>query len=631
LEGEYPMSQNFTIVGLITLLLALRMTFISWCCSNLSLAFEGVEGIRFPGDSGIVDVTKPPYNATPNDDKDDTQAIQKALDDNPSGNKIIYLPNGVYIVSDTLRWSSGPHSGWAWKRTILQGESQNGTIIKLCDNCPGFSDPNNPKAVIWTGQRPAQRFRNAIRNLTVDTGKGNPGAIGIQFIANNQGTLREVTIRSGDGEGVIGLDLSYTDEIGPCLIKNVRIVGFDLGIRLAYAVNSVTMEHITLEGQKRYGLENRGQCLSLRGLVSRNRVPAVANTGQVGVLALFDAVIEGHDEAANQPAIINDGFLFARNIKVTGYKVAIENRVGDKRVHEALFVDEFVSHPILSLFPSRKRSLRLPIEETPEVPWDDLKDWVSPTHFGADATGKVDATEAIQKAIDSGKPTVYLPNGTYRVDGTVLIRGKVRRIIGCEARIVGKGLWRFVDGESPIVVIERMEQPSGGGPEQFPIEHASSRTLVIRHCIIGRYFNTDTGDLFVEDVCGGPWEIRNQRVWARQLNAEQPTTKIVNDGGQLWILGLKTERPGTLIETRNGGKTELLGGFCYATGGPKTEPMFIVDNAAAAFVIGESCFNNNPFIELVKEKRGNEVRILKRGQAPTRTGGSVLPLFAGCQ
>ncbi len=176
-----------------------------------------------------------------------------------------------------------------------------------------------------------------------------------------------------------------------------------------------------------------------------------------------------------------------------------------------------------------------------------------------------------------------------------------------------------------------MEQPSGGGPEQFPIEHASSRTLVIRHCIIGRYFNTGTGDLFVEDVCGGPWGIRNQRVWARQLNAEQPTTKIVNDGGQLWILGLKTERPGTLIKTRNGGETELLGGFCYATGGPKTEPMFIVDNAAATFVIGESCFNNNPFIELVKEKRGNEVRILKRGQAPTRTGGSVLPLFAGCQ
>lgn len=89
------MSQNFTIVGLITLLLALRMTFISWCCSNLSLASEGVEGIRFPGDSGIVDVTKPPYNATPNDDRDDTQAIQKALDDNPSGNKIIYLPKGL--------------------------------------------------------------------------------------------------------------------------------------------------------------------------------------------------------------------------------------------------------------------------------------------------------------------------------------------------------------------------------------------------------------------------------------------------------------------------------------------------------------------------------------------------------
>lgn len=594
---------------------------------------ENLVDIRFPEDAGIVDVTKPPYNATPNDDKDDTQAIQKALDDHPSGNKIIYLPNGVYIVSDTLRWApkDGPHSGWAWKRTILQGQSQNGTIIKLRDSCPGFSDPRQPKAVIWTGEKPAQRFRNAIRNLTVDVGNGNPGAIGIQFIANNQGTLREVSIRSSDGQGVIGLDLSYTGEIGPCLIKNVCIVGFDWGIRLAHAVNSVTMENITLEGQKRYGIENGGQCLSLRRLVSRNSVPAVANTSGVSVLTLIDSVIDGQGEAANQPAIINYGFLFARSIKVTGYKVAIENHAGHEKGCEGLLVEEFVSHPILSLFPSPQRSLRLPVEETPEVPWDDVKDWVSPTQFGADQTGKVDATEAIQKAIDSGKTTVYFPNGTYRVGGTVLIRGKVRRIIGCEARVVGKGLWKFVDGEAPIVVIERFEQPSGGGPEQFSIEHASSRTLVIRHCIIGRYLNTGTGNLFVEDVCGGPWEIRKQMVWARQLNAEQPTTKIINDGGQLWILGLKTERPGTLIETRNGGRTELVGGFCYATGGPKTEPMFVIDNASATFFIGESCFNNNPFVELVREKRGDEARILKRGEAPGRTGGSVLTLFSGWQ
>ena len=44
-------------------------------------------------------------------------------------------------------------------------------------------------------------------NLTLDAGRGNPGAIAIQFISNNDGGLEDVTIRSADGGGPIGLDL----------------------------------------------------------------------------------------------------------------------------------------------------------------------------------------------------------------------------------------------------------------------------------------------------------------------------------------------------------------------------------------------------------------------------------------
>ncbi len=105
---------------------------------------------------------------------------------------------------------------------MLQGQTRQGVRIRLPDRAAGFGDAATPKAVIWTGKKPAQRFRNSIRNLTVDTGKGNPGAIGIQFVANNQGSMRDVTIVSGDGAGVIGLDLGYTDEQGPCLIQECR-------------------------------------------------------------------------------------------------------------------------------------------------------------------------------------------------------------------------------------------------------------------------------------------------------------------------------------------------------------------------------------------------------------------------
>jgi hypothetical protein len=55
----------------------------------------------FPADAGVVDVTRAPYRAKGDGHTDDTRAIQQALDDHPSSDKIIYLPNGTYVISDT--------------------------------------------------------------------------------------------------------------------------------------------------------------------------------------------------------------------------------------------------------------------------------------------------------------------------------------------------------------------------------------------------------------------------------------------------------------------------------------------------------------------------------------------------
>ncbi len=52
------------------------------------------------------------------------------------------------------------------------------------------------------------------------------------------------------------------------------------------------------------------------------------------------------------------------------------------------------------------------------------------TSYGADKTGKSDSTAAIQKALDAarnnGGGIVYLPNGTYEVDGTLEVFAKTR-------------------------------------------------------------------------------------------------------------------------------------------------------------------------------------------------------------
>ena len=598
--------------------------------NNTAVALQSGEvnpqNIVFPKDGGVVNVKDAPYNAKGDGVTDDTTAIQKALSKYANGNKIIYLPKGTYLVSDKLEWPSG-RGGQNQKRTILQGENRTQTIIKLKDNAKGFTKQSKPKAVIWTGEKPAQRFRNAIRNLTVDTGKGNRGAIAIQFIANNQGAIRDVTIKSGDGLGVTGLDMAYTNEVGPLLVKNLRVIGFKRGINTGNKVNSQTFENITLENQREYGFYNRGQVVSIRNLTSINSVPAIYNDD--GFVTLLDAKLTAPGKTSTIAAITNNSTLFARNIKTSGYKIAIENNKGTRKNSAGVTVQEFVSHPVQNLFTTPLKSLNLPIKDTPNVPWDALRDWVSPTNFGAKPDDNKDDSAAIQKAIDSGKTTVYFPNGKYQIDRNIYIRGNVRRIIGLEASIAGKGIFNFSNGTSPVVILERLGGVGSG------IVHATSRTLVLSSMGLAgsgakaSYSNTGSGNLFIEDVVGGQWKFNNQKVWARQLNPENPTTKILNNGGTLWVLGLKTEREGIIIDTKNGGKTEVAGGFIYSTSKPKKTPMFTNDNSSVSVSISECNFNGNPFRTLVKQKKGSTTKTLSKGDTPQRCNGSVIPLYVG--
>ncbi|XWK88865.1 MAG: glycosyl hydrolase family 28-related protein [Phormidium sp.] len=599
------------------------------------------ENIVFPNDAGVINV-KTQFGAKGDGVTDDTAAIQAALNAYPNGNRIIYLPNGTYLVSDRLSWPVGTVGGEEYKRTILQGQSQQGTIVKLRDNAPGYTNASTPKSVIFTGPSPAQRFRNSIRNLTLDTGLGNAGAIGIQFNASNQGTLREVTIRSGDGQGINGLDMNFMDEIGPLLVKNVSVKGFQYGIRTGFNVNSQTLENIKLENQSVYGIYNTGQVISIRGLTSTNGVTAVYN--QRGRMTLVDATFTGTSGAATKPAIKSDPMnsLLVRNLTTSGYQLAIDN---DDDILTGPSITEFVSGSnIKSLFSSPMQTLNLPIKETPDVPWDNptTTPWANVVSFGAIANDGKDDSAAVQRAIDSGRTTVYFPNGNYDLRQTVLVRNNVRRIIGTEAKVtVGTESnqtytgFKLVDGTSPVVVFERLEGDFYKNPT---FDNASARTMVIRHSSNVSGNMTGSGDIFIEDVVSNPfssWTFNKQNVWARQFNVEVQGTHITNNGGNLWILGLKTERGGTLIHTKAGGKTEVLGGFAYTTtptlDGTQNDPMFINEDSSLSISIGEVNYGGGPnYTTYVRETRNGETRNLPRSSVPSFVGsGRQIPLYVG--
>ncbi len=614
----------------------------------------GDAGIVFPVAARVANVKA--YGAVGDGKHDDTAAFQAALSAKPK-NSLIYVPDGTYLITDTLCWGR-LSKGDEYKRQILQGQSTQGTILRVPDRCPGFGEPEEPRAVIWTGQAPAQRFRNSIRHLTVDTGSGNPGAIGIQFIANNQGGMFHVDIRSSDptGAGLIGLDLGYSDEQGPCLIQHVRVTGFDVGIQTKHAVDSVALEHIALRNQNVVGFRNNGQCIALRKLHSVNRVPAYENMPGASLTAMIDSELIGEGGASELPAIINGRGLFARNVATRGYATAVKNGDGHKRDHGPGSIDEFVSHDVMTLFDTTQRSLNLPVVDPPAIAWGPLDGWVSVTEFGPPEDIKLirqtdgasidekDWSKALQRAIDSGASTIYFPHdpkASYGIYGTVILRGNVQRIIGCESSLdatVGsthephlyqpeaRPTFILAEGAAPAVIVERFNTWYTGSR----FLQQAKRTLIISSM---SFYELTTqpgsGDVHLVDVRSMDLNVHGSRLFGRQVNteaAERP--RCLNDGGTVWILGVKTEGDALIHQVISGGRSEIVGGFIYANKNFDPEKvMFAVDETSfLSATVGEWVIRKQPFA-IAQQTRGGETRLLKHGQAPGRGFGSMVPLF----
>ena len=576
--------------------------------NDVSFAPEATPSL--PADYGHVDV-RLHYGAVGDGKHDDTEAIRKAFAENqnrvPNEYHTVYFPAGDYRITDTIRFS---------RFLVVRGAGPERTWIRLADESAGFDNPEIPKPAFAVGydgpyvDRPRKNqagnvIGNYLFDLSIDTGSGNPAALGLDFHCNNVGCVENVTIQSGDGTGLVGLDFKRGWP-GPCLMKNVTITGFDYGIDASYREYSLVFSDIRLRDQRVAAIRNRGNILSMEKVHSDNTVPAVENSGG-GLVVLMRSRLQGGspEEVAIRST---NASLYLRDVDVEGYSTSVVEAKRPKegpeeetaRVEDSR-LSEFFTGPLDSAFPTEATgSLGLEIKDTPEIPRPPVETWVNVRDF-ADRVEEGDWAPAIQAAIDSGAELLYFPAGErYRIDRDVILRGRIHTFLGGSPKTgIGNGVDEKEDTSTgPALVI---------GPDlaafQFDlldtahIRHAVPATLIIRHCRTGHVSaEAGCGELFIEDA-GGKWRFNeHQRVWGRQLNPEtKGIPEIINHGGQLWVLGLKTEYLSTKIENRNGARTEILGGLMYPVHPVQDEtlPMFLNEDSDLSLVHGVSAYQKN--------------------------------------
>ncbi len=594
---------------LLTPLLLLSLTLVSSAFSQ-----------KLPPGSGAINVKD--HGAVGDGKADDTAAIRAAVKSAfADGGRyatppFIYLPEGTYRVTGPIEGKAEEH-GWSggWRAGfILWGDGPGKTVIKLTDGASGYNSSKAPRYVIATGSESDKRtkagdkpldgggnraFRHGIYHLTVDVGARNPGAIGIDYVCSNRGSIEDVVIRSSDPKkvGAIGLNMQRNWP-GPALVKDVGIEGFDVGIATSHAQYSMTFENIRLSGQRVAGVEDHyAQALFFRKLESTNSVPVFKLPGNRNLLVLLDSTLTGG--APGSAAIEGaKAIKYLRNVSVAGYG----STIGD--VADAPPVGTISEYTFPAPFVVGQDDVApLPIEDTPSFWSENPEDFANVVDFGATPGGDDDDGPGIQAAIDSGKPIVILPNGSYKVGSPIIVRGKPRTILGTQSALARldksktEVVLRFDDGDGPVT-FEHMWIDG-------VVEHNTRRSVALRHVDMNDgYRNTAAGkgDVFLEDTIGKPIRVLHpQRLFGHQVNCEFGDAPLIeNHGGAMWILGYKTEGQMTVVKNV-GGSLEILGGFFYPLRAvnPKT-PLFINDGGTVRLTYAMNGGKNNYQTQLVQ-------------------------------
>lgn len=579
---------------------------------------------------GIVNVKD--YGAKGDGVTDDTAAIRRAIASLPYfpgrtfwKTPVVFFPAGTYLVRDTIarRDSAGHYTSGL----VLAGAGPDRTVIRLADRVPAFMSAESPKPVVMTTARLLDgsatsggkdyyglgegndAYNNYVEDLSIDVGAGNVGAIALDYLANNIGAVRRVRLVSRPDSGAVGLSLRRK-WIGPALIEDVVVQGFDRGIDVANTEYGITLANVDIRGSRQVGLRNDGNMVAVDGLrISAASGPAVENTEAGGLIVVTNASLSG----SGAQAIVNKGHLNLSNVVAKGFAAVLAGEPGTT---------------LSGIFSPNGRTSSatrvLAPKGPPEPPVSGRQVYV--TSFGAIPNRLVNSTRAIQAAMDSGAATIVFPYGDYMVTKPIEVPATVRRIRGSFAVLTvgdqrehnfdrrSNGIFRVATGGDSLHVDKlSFDMTDRGG--QLAFEFSGARTLVLDDIVTAGVWlvrRTATGgELFADNSCCGSAAIAGPAgAWLRQFNAEVPDVRLLNEGAPVRVLGMKTESEVTAVDNTAGGTTEVLGGFFYPVV-PGDRPQPLVRNRKGRVVLSyvEEAFRSDAVYDVHIESTSKGTRV----------------------
>jgi len=612
----------------------------------------------------IIDVTKHPFYARGDGKSDDTAALIAVMDfifktrepvtfgrNRGVGSYVVYLPDGIYRVRNTVGQSLPVRVGalpyqkmiqyWIMNEDelhdksrfglvsgnneqndslIILGQSREKTIIRLDDGCPGFGEDANKAVLAFYRLKTGSNMNqdNVLENITIDTGRGNPGAVGVRWNAANTGAIRNTAIVSGDGRGMVGLCADAGCVQG--LIEDVVIKGFDEGMLVdARWIPALTMDHVTFSGQGRQAIRLVGTRISAYKLLVEDtpRVLCLEKSGHGASAVIIESEFRGRN--TGMPAISASGsHLYVRGLTAVDFGSIIE--MDGRTVVTGGRVDEFSSGAAVRVGDSGDSSgfKALPIDETPLVlPELTRESWANVDDFGAVGDGVTDDAAAVQRAMNSGKPAVIFPRIAYVINTTVRIPASVKQVTflyGHTIKTMMSDGAMFSVTEASVEPLLIQQNVNAGG---VFLDHEADRTVVLADC--QSYFpffflSSKTSDKMLpwkfarphmEENCwrlyrnatpggapkrifvnnclgfapGGPgarFAVENVRVWGRAINTEHYGVELAFRRSDVWVLGCKSEINGTYFYAAEGTRMEILGGIYYQGRSPAGYPPAVV-------------------------------------------------------